>query len=174
MLFPSSSPKRVLVRQARLGAAAAHIARHNGWLMYIFMLAAFTAGFLWFAYIFISPFFRTPLSSRELALLLPIGFILLWYFLAVRIGMWRAFGVEDVAVENGVFSWTRTALFWKRKLELPATEIVAIRTSTPWHDLSNRVEFLANGKLYRIGDMLRRDETYVLADVLRRACRLPG
>ncbi len=140
--------------------------------MYVFMFTAFTAAFLFFAYIFIAPFFRNPLSSKELVLVVPMGFILLWYFIAVRVGTWRGFGVEQIVIENGMFSWTRMALFWERKLELPAAEIAAVRTVTPWHDLSNHVEFMARGRIYRVGDMLRRDETYEVADVLRRAARL--
>ena len=136
------------------------------------MWAAFTAGFLFFVWIFISPFFRNPLSSQELVLLAPIGFIFLWYYIAVRVGMWRGFGVEQIIIGNRMFSSTRTALFWKRNLELPLAEIVAVETVTPWHDLSNHVEFMARGRRYKIGDMLRRDETYELADVLRRVTQL--
>jgi len=167
-VFPSNGPRRVSVCHEQRGAVVVQIARHNDSLMYIFMLAAFTAGFLIFAWVLISPFFRNPLSSEELVLLAPIGFILLWYFLAVRIGMWRGFGVEHIVIENGAFSWMRTALFWKRMLELPVTEIAAVETVTPWHDLSNHVEFLARGRRYKIGDMLRRDEAHELADLLRR------
>lgn len=170
-MFPSNGPKRVSVLREQQGAVVMQIARHNDWLMYVFMWAAFTAAFLIFEYVLITPFFRKPLSSQDLVLLAPIGFVLLWYFLAIRLGMWRGFGVERIVIENGMFSWTRTALFWKRKLELPIAEIAAVETVTPWHDLSNRVEFVTRGKLYRIGDMLRRDETYVLADELRRANR---
>jgi len=151
------------------GILFAQISRHNDWLMYIFMLAGSTAGFLWFAYIFVSPFFRKPLSSQDLVLLPCIAFTLLWYLLAVRIGMWRAFGIEQITIENGVFIWKRTALFWKRKLELPSGEIAAVETITPWHDLSNHVGIAARGKRYKVGDMLRRDETYELADLLMRA-----
>jgi hypothetical protein len=159
------------VRREQNGAVVVQIARKSDWLMYIFMLAAFTAAFSFFASVFVSPFFRKPLSSRDLILLPFIGFILLWYFIAVRVGMWRSFGVEEILIENGMFSWTRAALFWKRKLELPVAEIEAIETVTPWHDLSNHVEFVTRGRRSRIGDMLRRDETYEVADVLRRATR---
>ena len=170
-MFPSNGPKRVFVCCEQKSLAVVQIARQNDWLMYVFMLAVFTAVFLTFEYIFISPFFRKPLSSQDIVPFAPIAFTLLWYFIAVRVGMWRGFGVEKIVIENGIFSWARIALFWARKLELPVAEIAAMETVTPWHDLSNHVEFIARGRLYRIGDMLRRDETYVLADVLRRACR---
>lgn len=167
-MFPSNGLKRVSVKSGH-GVSVVHIARHNQWLMYLFMLAAFTAAFLFFAFLVISSFFRNPLSSGELVLLFPIGFVLLWYSLAVRIGLWRAFGVEQVVIENGMFLWTRTALFWKRELDLPVAEITGLKTVTPWHDLSNHVEFIARSRRYRIGDMLRRDETYILAEDIRRA-----
>jgi hypothetical protein len=170
-VFPSTRPRRVSVWREQHGAIVVHIARSHDWLMYIFMLAAFTAAFLFFAFTFISPLFQKPVSSGDLVLLLPVGFILLWYFGAVRIGMWRAFGVERIVIDNGMFLWTRTALFWKRKLELPVTELAAIETKAPWHDLSNHVGFAARGKRYRIGGMLRRDETRELAEVLRSADR---
>lgn len=171
-MFPSNGPRRVSVSREQHGEVVVQIARHNEWLMHIFILAAFTAGFLFFMWIFISPFFRNTLSSQELVLLAPIGFIFLWYYIAVRIGMWRGFGVEQIIIGNRMFSWTRTALFWKRNLELPLVEIAAVETVTPWHDLSNHVEFMAQGRRYKIGDMLRRDETSELADVLRRATPL--
>jgi hypothetical protein len=171
-VFPSNGPRRVIIAHDQRGSAVVLITRHNDRLMYVFMLAFFTAGFLVFAYVFISPLFRNPLSSKELVLLLPTGFILLWYFLALRIAGWRAFGVEQIVVENGVFMWRRTALFWKRVVLLPAVEISDIRTLTPWHDLSNHVEFRAKGRRNRIGDMLRRDETHELADLLRRVIQL--
>jgi len=174
MMFPSNSPRRVSVRQQQLGAAIAHIARHNQWPMYIIIWGWLTGGLLVFLYFPIAAFFRNPLSTQEIVLIPFTALILFCFVLAARIGMWRVFGVEDIVVENGRFSWTRTALFWRRKLELPATEITAMRPSTPWHDLSNRVEFIAHGRLYRIGDMLRRDEAYELADALTRAVKPPN
>jgi hypothetical protein len=168
-MFPPEGPRRVTVCREQNGTIIVVISRHNDWLMYVLILAAFTAGFLFFAWIFVSPVFRNPLSSRELILLFPIGFILLWYFGAVRIGMWRAFGVEQIVVGSGVFTWKRTALFWKRILELPVDEVMEVEPVTPWHDLSNHVEFTVRGRRNRIGDMLRRDETYEIADALRHA-----
>jgi len=173
-VFPSNGPRHVSVTQDQPGAVVVQIARHNEWLMYVFMWAAFSAAFLTFEYVLIAPFFRKPLSSQDLVLLAPIAFVLLWYLLAVRIGMWRGFGIEQIVIENGVFSWTRSALFWNRKVEMPVAEIAEVRTVTPWHDLSNHVEFMAQGRIYRVGDMLRRDETYELADILRRAVDLPS
>jgi hypothetical protein len=45
---------------------------------------------------------------------------------------------------------------------------------TPWHALSNRVEFLALGRRRAIGDMLSRDEATELAHELRRAVGVSG
>ena len=173
-MLPLNDPRRrVSVQQGDRDTLVVEIARHKNWLMSIFGLAWFTAFFSVFEFEFIAPFFREPLSSQNLVLFPVIAFIALVYFLGARVAMWRAFGVEQILIENGVFSWTRKALFWRRKLELRVVEITAIRTATPWHNLSNRVELTAQNRHFRIGDMLRRDETYELAWCLRRAIRLP-
>jgi hypothetical protein len=140
--------------------------------MYIFLLLAFTAGFISFCSILIPPLIRS-FSSRHLLIVLPfLAFILIWYFVGLRVGVWRAFGVEKVVIEADMLRWTRTALWWKRNVEIPTGEVTEVRAVTPWHALSNRVEFTALGLRRKVGDMLLRDETAELADELRHAVGL--
>lgn len=143
------------------------IGRHNDWFMYLMMLVTFTAAFLFMSYIFVSPLFRRPIEANALSLLPVIAFLVMWYVIALRVTVWRAFGVEQIVLENGLLRWTRTALFWKRNLKIPSKDITAVRPATPWHGLSNGVKFVALGRLEKIGDMLSRDETWELAYQLR-------
>jgi hypothetical protein len=150
------------------------IERHNDRTFYIVLLAAFTAAFIYLSYILVSPLFRTA-SSRDAIYLLPfIAFILAWYVTGIRLAVWRAFGVEYIAVENGVLHWKRTALFWTRELDIPTKDIAGVDAVVPWHSLSNHVEFTANEKRQKIGDMLLSDESCELAEVLRRTVATSG
>ena len=159
--------RRVSVTQERPGVLVVEIQRNSGWFGYLLMLAAFTAAFLFMSYILVSPLFRRPINGNPLFLLYPTILLVAWYVLALRVGAWRAFGEERIVLEDGVLRWTRTALFWKRNLEIPSKDITAVNPVTPWHGQSNRVEFVALGKRERIGDMLARDETWELAYRLR-------
>jgi len=125
------------------GSLVVHIARHNQRLMYIVLLLGFTVAFLYFFYLFASPFFRRPFSANWLYMLPFLAFVLLWYFIALRVAGWRAFGVEEIVVDGDMLCWTRTALFWKRRLEIPTKEITHVVAVTPWHRLSNHAEFTA-------------------------------
>jgi|HubBroStandDraft_1064217.scaffolds.fasta_scaffold49829_2 hypothetical protein len=169
--FGSNFRRRVSVSHKH-GALVVSIARQNDRTTYILMLLAFTAGFMFFCYVFISPFFRLPFSRDMLYLLPFLAFIVLWYVIGLRIGVWRAFGVEEIVVGGGTLCWTRTALYWIRKLEIQTMNITEVRALTPWHALSNRVEFTAHKQRYVIGDMLLRDETTELAEHLRHAVGL--
>ena len=93
----------------------------------------------------------------------------MWYSLALRIAGWRAFGVEQIEIENGVFSWTRTALFWVRKLEVPVAEIHQVKGITSWHALNNHVDLILGTRCAKIGDQLLTKETDELAWHLQRA-----
>jgi hypothetical protein len=101
-----------------------------------------------------------------------LAFILLWYIIGLRLTVWGAFGVEQIVVEGGLFRWTRTALNWTRKLEIPAKDVTDVRAITPWHGLSNHVEFRAHGRSRGVGDMLMRDEATELAQKLSHTIRV--
>ena len=152
------------------GAFIVQIARHNDRSTYIMMLLMFTAVFVFFIYIFIHPFFNRTATLNDLFYISPfIAFVLWWYVVGVRIAVWRAFGIEQITVDGGLFMWTRTALFWKRKLEIPPAEVTSVKAITPWHALSNRVEFTAADRRRCIGDMLLRDEAMDIAHELSHA-----
>jgi drug/metabolite transporter (DMT)-like permease len=94
----------------KAGALVVRIARNNDRPLYMILLAAFTAGFLIFAWVFGRGLTRITSATDVLYLLPFIAFILVWYTLGLRLGLWRAFGVEEIRISNGMFQWTRTAL----------------------------------------------------------------
>jgi hypothetical protein len=156
------------------GSLVVQIARHSDRALYIVFLLVFTAAFVFFCYIFVSPFFRRPFSSEGLYVLPFLAFILLWYLIGLRLAVWRAFGVEKIVVDGGILCWTRTALWWKRRLEISTKDITHVKAVTPWHALSNRVEFTALGRRRTIGDMLLRDESAEVAHALNGAIGVAG
>jgi hypothetical protein len=156
------------------GAMTVKIERHNDRTLNILGLTAFTVVFLFFCNIFARPLLRR-ISLTDFLYVLPFMlFILVWFVIGLRLSLWRAFGVENIVIEGGVLHWTRTALVWKRSLDIPTREITEVRAITPWHGMSNRVEFVANRKKRVIGDMLLRDETTELAHKLSRSLGLTG
>jgi uncharacterized membrane protein len=165
--------RRVSIRHKH-GALLIRIERHNDRATYIILLAAFSAGFVFFCSVLIPPFFRFGFSKEVLILLPFVGFLVLWYLLGLRLGVWRAFGVEEMSVSGGALHWSRTALFWKRDFETATADVTEVRAVTPWHSLSNRVEFTSLGQRHALGDMLLRDEANELAHELRRALGLRG
>src|SRR5262249_39585372 len=153
--FDKNLQRRVSISHEH-SAFVARIASHNQRTLYICLLLAFTGGFLFFCSILIPPMFRARLSTDLLYMLPFLGFFVLWYLIGLRIGLWRAFGIEEITVKGGVLCWTRTALWWRRTFEVPACDITKIEAITPWHSLSNRLEFVARGRVHAVGDMLLR------------------
>jgi hypothetical protein len=173
-MFTSNHFRRRVSIIHRHGSLIVHIARHNDRTLYIVMLLASTAAFLYFCYLFTSPFFRRPFPADWLYMLAVLAFVFLWYFIGLGVAGWRAFGVEEIVVHGDTLCWTRTALFWERRFQIPTKEITHVRAVTPWHALSNRVEFTALGTQRTIGDMLLRDETTEIAHALKKAIGVAG
>ena len=94
------------------------------------------------------------------------------YAIALAMGIWGAFGVEEVLIESGSFQWKRTALKWTHTNNIPVTDIRRIRAITPWHRLDNTVEISTARKHRCLGDKLLRDEALELAKDLRHAIGL--
>lgn len=95
------------------------------------------------------------------------------YAIALAMGIWGAFGVEEVLIESGSLQWKRTALKWTHTSNILVTDITRIRAITPWHWLDNTVEISTARKRRRLGDKLLRDEALELAKDLRHAVGLP-
>jgi hypothetical protein len=123
------------------GTLLVRIERHNDRGLYIGLLLAFTVVFALFCSVFIPPLFRIGFSIQVLYILPMIGFLILWYLIGLRLGVWRAFGVEEMSINGGVVHWSRTALCWRRDFETATVDVTDVRAVTPWHSLSNRVEF---------------------------------
>ncbi len=151
------------------GRLVISIRRHNDRVFYILLLLFFTIIFGFFCAGFVAAFFRAQ-SARGALYALPFAlFICLWYFLGLRVGFWRAFGVEEIVINQGTLRWERKALCWTRKYEAAGTEVTEIVVKTPWHGLRNRVQFTSKGRIYSIGDMILRDEADEIARELRSA-----
>jgi hypothetical protein len=148
-------------------AFVARIARHNERFLYICLTLFFTGGFLVFSSVFIPPMFRAGLSMDLLYLSVFFGFIVLWYLLALSIGLGRLFGIEEITVKRGVLCCARKTLWWRQAVEIPTCEITEVKAIISW--LNNHVEIVAPGRVHAVGDMLLRDEADQLARALRRA-----
>jgi hypothetical protein len=171
--FQRNRRRRVFINHKH-GALTVRIERHNDRTLYIFMLTAITTAFVFFMYMFVHPFFHGA-GVKDLLLFSPfIAFILAWYLIGLRVAVWRAFGVEQVMVKGGFLHWTRRALFWKRNVEISATDVTEVRAITSWHALSTRVEFTAHKHRRVIATSLLHDETKELTKQLRRAISLRG
>jgi hypothetical protein len=94
------------------------------------------------------------------------------YVLALAIGVWGAFGVEEISIEAGSLRRTCTALKWTFVSEVRTADITEIRAITPWHGLDNTVEVTAARKQLRIGDRLLHDEALELAKEMCHAVGL--
>ncbi len=154
------------------GALVIHINRHNQWKSAIWLLFWFTAAFLFFCSVFLRGLFRVHSVADSLYILPFVAFIVVWYAVAVRIGLWRAFGIEELVVEKGRLHWERTAWKWHREFETNLSDISDVEAKTPWHALANRVMFTCSGRTHTIGDMLLQDEANEIADELARAAGL--
>ena len=156
------------------GSLVISIQRNNQWALYILLLAFFTGIFVTFCLVFFKAFFRIHSAVGALYLLPFVLFIMVWYAMAIRLGLWRAFGVEEIVIKHGKLQWKRTAGWWRRNFEASVSEISTVEARTPWHALSNRVEFSCKGRRYTIGDMLQRDEANEIAIELELAAGLHG
>jgi membrane protease YdiL (CAAX protease family) len=172
MLSSNNNFRRRVSVSHKHGGLVVRIERHNDRTTNIVLLLAFTAFFMFVCGVIVAPLFRHS-SLRDGLYTLPfLAFVLAWYVVGIRIGTWRTFGVEQIAVEGGALSWTRTALCWVRKVEIPTTDITEVKAIKPWHALSNHVEFVAHNRRHAIGDMLLQDETTELAEQLKHAVGL--
>jgi uncharacterized membrane protein len=174
MFSYSNNFRRRVTVSHKHGGLVVRIERDNNRTTNIMGVLGSTAFFILICSVFVTPIFRHPSLDNALYILPIFAFSLAWYALALRITLWRAFGVEQIVIEDGALSWTRTALFWVRKAEIPTSDITEVKAIKPWHSLSNHVEFVARNKRHSIGDMLLQDETTELAEQLRRAVGLIG
>ena len=136
------------------------------------LFTVFTFAFGYLCTVFVPAFFRVRSLKDWLCLLPFAGFSVLWYVIVSRFSLWRSFGVEEVILSQGTLQWHRKALWWKRNFEAAQSEITDVISKTPWHALSNHVEFVCRGRSYSIGDMILRDEATEIAHALRSALGL--
>lgn len=155
------------------GALKVRIKRHHDRILYIIFSLALTVIFVSICDVFLTPFFSQPWQSSLLWAIPVLMFWCLWYYIGLRITLWRAFGVEEIAIDGKAMRWTRTALWWKRRVDIPVGDVTQIKAVTPWHTLRNRIEFSAQGKKHSLGEWLFEDEIMKLLQALQKALRLP-
>lgn len=171
LIFNDRHP-RVTISHAH-GALRVHIAVHNQAVTNRLLLLIFSAAFIGCLGFFVVDPLLIHGFSRDSLLVLPfLAFLIIWFILAVRSFGWRAFGTEEILVDRNVLEWRRTAIWRVRTFTASATDISDVRAVTPWHGLSNHVEFTIHGRARCIGDMLLRDEAIELASALKHALRL--
>lgn len=155
------------------GRLSVRVERQNSRGVYSWMMCLGTVMFGFFCNMLWDASLRNP--HEGLYLVLPMFVLgLMGYVLALAIGVWGAFGVEEISIEAGSLRWTRTALKWTRASDINIADITEIRAITPWHGFDNTVEVTAARKQRRIGERLLRDEALQLTHDLRRAVGLPG
>ena len=165
--------RRVSVTHSH-GALLVHVAPRNDRGLYIVLLAGSTAALPLIGWILLPGLFLHLLSRNWISVSPFLAFFLLWYVVVLWVAGWRGFGIEDIRIDGGMMCWTRTALFWKRRLEIPLKDITRAEAVTAWHTLGNRVELTVLGRRRKIGDMLLRDEAAELALALKRAVGVRG
>jgi hypothetical protein len=162
--------RRVFIAHKQ-GGLHVRIFHNEGWTTGAigFLLSTFLFAFVAWG---LSEPFRHVGWSRELLYLLPFPILLiLAYLIVLRIVIWKAFGQEEILVENGVFHWTCTSLWLKDELKTPTSEISAVSAVIRWFG-DNRVEFTTQGRTYRVGEKILRDEAIQLAHALKRSIGL--
>ena len=162
--------KRVHINR-KSGRLSVRIERQNSRGLYFWIMCLSTVMFGWFCNMLWSASLRNP-HDGQYAVLPVFGLGLACYVLAIAVGVWGAFGVEEISIDAGSLRWTRTALKWSRESEIHIADITEIRAITPWHGLDNTVELTAARKQRRMGDRLLRDEAVELAQHLRHAVGL--
>jgi hypothetical protein len=153
------------------GGLRVRIERQNARGLYLWIMCLSTVMFGLFCEMLWGASIRHP--HDVLYATLPMFVLaLICYILAIAIGIWGAFGVEELSAHASSLRWTRTALKWTRTSDIPIAEITEIRAITHWHGLDNTVEVNTARKQRRIGDRLLRDEASELAKNLRHAVGL--
>ena len=166
-----------LRRRVHINRKSVHLSvrieRQNSRGLYFWIVCLSTVTFGFFCNMLWGASVRNPHDA--LFVVLPMFALgLACYVLALAIGVWGAFGIEEISIEAGSLRWTRTALKWTRASDIQIAEITGIKAVTPWHGLDNTVEVTAARKQRRIGDRLLRDEALELAQQLRHAVGLTG
>lgn len=169
--FSKRFRRRVFISH-RDGHLAITIQRNNEHFLNVIGFTAFTVVFGFMCTVFAPAFFRVRSLTDGLCLLPFAGFFILWYAIGYRICLWRSFGVEELVVSKGTLHWHRKALWWNRDFEAAESEITDVIPKTPWHGLSNHVEFVCRGRSYSIGDLILQDEATEIAHALRSALGL--
>lgn len=151
------------------GRLLVRIARRNKWPYYVWGLLMGTGCFVGFCSVTSKAFFHRGAPEEIGYGLLLVVIATIGYMIVLAMAIWGLFGEEEILVENGMLQWKCKALRWVSSLEVATHEISAIEAIKPWHGFKNRVEVTAQGRTYRIGEEILRDDATDLARELKRA-----
>lgn len=116
-------------------------------------------------WIFVPVLFRVNTPMDALAVLLPIGLLLLSCGIMSRIALERLSAIELFA-GKGIFRWSYRVLRWSKDLEAREEDVTAVVAKARWY--GNRLSVTMAGRTYSLGDLIDEDMT-IIARELRRA-----
>jgi hypothetical protein len=163
--FSKHFARRVFVTRTHSELTIA-IRRHNDHLSELLGTVCSTAVFAMFLLVALSSRPQVGESTHPLRFLILAPFVLVYSFFT-GIGLWRAFGTEEIIVRNGTFHWTRKALWWKRHLQAWQADVTDVVAK------SNHVQFTVKGRQYSVGDGVLGDEAIKIALNLQYALKQP-
>ena len=157
--------RNVSSMETKNGALIIKIDSVSNWGFYAAWLAVILGVFVGGCWIFVPALFRVKTLMDALALLLPIGFLLLWGGIMSRIALERLSAIELFA-GKGIFRWSCRILRWGKDLEAREEDVTAVAPKARWY--GNRLSVTMAGRTYSLGDLIDEDMT-IIARELRRA-----
>jgi hypothetical protein len=133
--------------------------------LYAIWLTVTLGVFVGGCWIFVPPLLRVNTLMDALAVLLPIGFLLLWCGIMSRVALERLCAIELFA-GKGIFRWSYRVLRWGKNLEGREEDVTAVVAKARWY--GNRLNVTMAGRTYSLGDLMDEDMT-IIARELRRA-----
>jgi hypothetical protein len=144
------------------------IAESKRWNGYTIRSLAVLTVFLFFVAEFVAPLRHMRWSMTTFYVSLFLAPFLATYLYVLWTFLWKAFGIEEVLVKDGVMRWSCKVLWFNDELDFPVNDISDVKAITPWHG-RNRVEFTAQGRSYHLFKVILRDEATELAQALQHA-----
>jgi hypothetical protein len=125
---------------------------------YVFGLLLVSIVFLWGCSILAAAAF--PLHTNAgfvtfaASCLLPIAFLLLWFFVAVRLILKRLSSIE-ISLDHGVLQWKQRTFGLIKQVSVPEENVTEVAADRRWY--RNALKLKMNGKAYVLDDLLSED-----------------
>ena len=118
--------------ETKNGALIIKIDSVSNWGFYAAWLPVILGGFVGGCWIFVPALFRAKTLTDALAFLLPIGFLLLWCGIGLRIALERLCAIELFA-GKGIFRWNCRILRWGKNIEAREEDVTAGIAKARWY-----------------------------------------